>query len=92
MRLKWIRDGEMNIELDIFGQVCTMFHYTKLDDASYEERGFVGNLQQYIVHTLMGNHNGLDVDTTFYKGHAYDLKEEFKMYEFKDYDESSIHI
>jgi vacuolar protein sorting-associated protein 13A/C len=83
LRLKWIREGTtMNIELDLFSEVCTMFHYVECEDGCIEERGFVGDLKRKVRHRLMGNDDGFHLDRTFYQDVQHDLKQEFTMYEF----------
>ena len=48
MRLTWIRDRNMNIELDVVGEEISMSHYHDLGDDVYEEEGFVGDLRRGI--------------------------------------------
>ena len=65
MRLKWLRDKDMNIELDLFSEICNMSYYSVADDI-IEERGFVGNLTRYIKHKLQGDDGKLELDKTFF--------------------------
>lgn len=42
LRLKWLKDVNQNIDLDLFGEICQIYHYEKLGDG-FEEKGLVGD-------------------------------------------------
>lgn len=55
----------MNIELDIFSEVCTMYHY--VDEGDYiVEKGFVGDLMRNKYHQLQGDDGKVLLDRCFY--------------------------
>ena len=42
LRLKWLKDVNQNIDLDLFGEICQIYHYEKMGDG-FEEKGLVGD-------------------------------------------------
>ena len=55
----------MNIELDIFSEVCTMYHYVEEGDFIVE-KGFVGDLMKNKYHRLQGDDGKVLLDQAFY--------------------------
>lgn len=59
VRLEWLRHPDQNLELLLKAQGIGLFDFVKLDEMTYEERAFGGDLTQVFRHTI-------DSESTFY--------------------------